>query len=69
MKNLMKYATNTLKSGYKIVKDSLPVISIARESLETVSPHMPNVSMVTFVKHVLKTITPQLAREENNDSY
>lgn len=64
IKNLMKYATNTLKSGYKMIKDSLPVISIARESLESVSPHMPNVSMVTFVRHVLKTLTPQLIEGE-----
>lgn len=64
MKNLMKYATNTLKSGYKMIKDSLPVISIARESLESVSPHMPNVSAVTFVRHVLRTLTPDLIGDE-----
>lgn len=61
----MKYATNTIKSGYKMIKDSLPVISIARESIESVSPHMPNVSMVTFVRHVLKNLTPELIGNGN----
>lgn len=52
-----------------MIKDTLPVISIARESLETVSPHMPNVSMVTFVKHVLRTIAPDLATEDNGHKF
>lgn len=69
MKNLMKYATNTFKSGYKMIKDSLPVISIARESLESVSPHMPNVSMVTFVQHVLKNLTPELIADAQKEKY
>lgn len=60
----MKHASNTIQSGYKIIRDSLPVISIARESLETVSPHLPNVSMVIFVKHVLRNLTPELMRTD-----
>lgn len=62
MSNFMKYAKSSFKSGYNIIKDALPVISIARELLENESPLLPNVSVSTFVRHFLNNVTPELTK-------
>lgn len=63
---IMKYAESSLKSGYNIIRDSLPVLHIARESLNTVSFILPNVSVATFVKHFSNNVTPELIKNENH---
>lgn len=65
----MKYAENSLKSGYNTIMDSLPGLHISRESSNTVSFRLPNVTVATFVQHflynVLNNLTPELMKSEN----
>lgn len=64
MQHVTKYAQNSLKSVYNIIRDSLPVLNIARESLDAVSLILPNVNMSTFIRHFLNNVTPELIKHE-----
>lgn len=67
MQNLMKYTMSTFKSGYKMVQDSIPVLQMARESVESVALVMPvNVTLATIVEHVLLNVTPELMKVDED---
>lgn len=61
---MFKYATKTIKKGYDIIKDALPVIHIARQSLDSMSPNLPNVSFTMYIERFLNEVTAELKREE-----
>lgn len=61
--SVLKYTKATVKSVYRIVKDALPVIRIARQSLRSLYPVLPNTTMTIFVQHLLNNLTPELMQK------
>lgn len=61
--SMVNYATKNLKSGYKLIKDSISVFTSARSVVDEIAPILPNVPPAVLIEALLNRLVPELMNQ------
>lgn len=61
-----RYVENTIKSGYKVLQNVIPILDMARSTIDNVNILLPNVTTTKFIQSLLTQLVPDLIKNQNN---
>lgn len=62
--SVVNYATKNLRSGYKLIKDSVSIFTSARSLVDEVVPVLPNVPPAVLIEALLNRLVPELMNQQ-----